>query len=119
MKLEDAVERILELGGNRVKFLILFGSHARGEAGKDSDIGLCVYYEGNPKGSGSWFLDTCRMNTTSRFSSSFRFISKGSASGEGFSSAGMRPSSTTSRMKRSRSGRTLRGITTTTSGWRR
>ncbi len=49
MKLEDAVERILELGGNRVKFLILFGSHARGEAGKDSDIDLCVYYEGNPK----------------------------------------------------------------------
>lgn len=49
MKLEEAVRKILELGGERVKFIILFGSQARGEAGKDSDIDLCVYYEGSPK----------------------------------------------------------------------
>ncbi|AIU69822.1 nucleotidyltransferase [Thermococcus eurythermalis] len=49
MKLEEAVRKILELGGERVKFIILFGSQARDEAGKDSDIDLCVYYEGSPK----------------------------------------------------------------------
>ncbi len=49
MKLEDAINKILELGGDRVKFIILFGSHARGNSREDSDIDLCVYYEGSPK----------------------------------------------------------------------
>ncbi|QDA30818.1 nucleotidyltransferase domain-containing protein [Thermococcus indicus] len=49
MNIEDAVKKILELGGERVKFVILFGSQSRGEARKDSDVDLCVYYEGSPK----------------------------------------------------------------------
>lgn len=49
MKLEDAVKKILKLGGERVKFVILFGSQTRGEARKDSDIDLCVYYDRTPK----------------------------------------------------------------------
>ena len=47
MNLQDAVRKILELGGEKVKFIILFGSRGRGEARKDSDFDLCVYYEGN------------------------------------------------------------------------
>lgn len=46
MELNDALRKILELGGDRVRFVILFGSHARGEARKDSDVDLCVYYKG-------------------------------------------------------------------------
>ena len=47
MNLQDAVRKILELGGEKVKFIILFGSRGRGEARKDSDFDLCVYYEGD------------------------------------------------------------------------
>ncbi|BAD85665.1 nucleotidyltransferase [Thermococcus kodakarensis KOD1] len=49
MNLDEAVARILQLGGDKVKFIILFGSRARGDARKDSDYDLCVYYEGNEK----------------------------------------------------------------------
>jgi len=49
MNIEDAVKKILELGEERVKFVILFGSYGRGEARKDSDVDLCVYYKGRPK----------------------------------------------------------------------
>jgi len=49
MKVDDAVRKILQLGGARVKFIILFGSRARGEARKDSDVDLCVYYKGTPR----------------------------------------------------------------------
>ncbi len=49
MNLQDAVRKILELGGEKVKFIILFGSRSRGEARKDSDFDLCVYYEGNQR----------------------------------------------------------------------
>jgi len=49
MNLDDAVRKILQLGGDRVKFIIIFGSRARGEARKDSDVDLCVYYEGTPR----------------------------------------------------------------------
>ena len=49
MKVDDAVRKILQLGGDWVKFIILFGSCARGEARKDSDVDLCVYYEGTPR----------------------------------------------------------------------
>ena len=47
MHLNEAVGKILELGGKKVKFIILFGSRARGEARKASDYDLCVYYKGN------------------------------------------------------------------------
>jgi len=43
MKIEDAVEKILSLDKKgKVKFIILYGSHTRGEARKDSDIDLCI-----------------------------------------------------------------------------
>ncbi|ACS90278.1 MULTISPECIES: nucleotidyltransferase domain-containing protein [Thermococcus] len=50
MKIEDAVEKILSLDRERkVKFIILYGSHARGKARKDSDIDLCIYYDGTKR----------------------------------------------------------------------
>ena len=49
MNLGDAVEKILQLGGERVKFVILFGSRARGEFRADSDFDLCVYYDGDER----------------------------------------------------------------------
>ena len=49
MNLEEAVSKILKLGGEKVKFIILFGSRARGDARKDSDYDLCVYYDGDKR----------------------------------------------------------------------
>lgn len=47
MKIEDAVRRILDLDRDgKVKFIIMYGSRARGEARKDSDVDLCIYYDG-------------------------------------------------------------------------
>ena len=48
MNLSEAVEKILRLG-ERVKFIILFGSRARGDYRPDSDFDLCVYYEGSER----------------------------------------------------------------------
>ncbi|NPA76686.1 MAG: nucleotidyltransferase domain-containing protein [Candidatus Diapherotrites archaeon] len=47
MDVEDAVRKILEVGGEKVLFIVLYGSQARGDARKDSDIDLAVYYEGD------------------------------------------------------------------------
>jgi len=49
MNLQNAVEKILQLGGERVKFIILFGSRARGDYRPDSDFDLCVYYDGGER----------------------------------------------------------------------
>ena len=50
MKIEDAVEKILSLDKKgKVKFIILHGSHARGEARKDNDGDLCIYYDGTKR----------------------------------------------------------------------
>ena len=49
MKIEDAVEKILSLDKKgKVKFIILHGSHARGEVRKD-DGDLCIYYDGTKR----------------------------------------------------------------------
>ncbi|NJE54876.1 nucleotidyltransferase family protein [Thermococcus sp. 21S9] len=45
MNIDDAVRKILQLGGDRVKFVILFGSHARGEVRRDSDVDILVESE--------------------------------------------------------------------------
>lgn len=41
------LKKILELGGNRVRFVILFGSRAEGYARDSSDVDLAVYYDGD------------------------------------------------------------------------
>lgn len=75
MNLDEAVARILQLGGDKVKFIILFGSRARGDARKDSDYDLCVYYEGNEKEAFRFRVlvlgNLPRTNMTFRSSSSF------------------------------------------------
>jgi len=49
MKIEDAVEKIPSLDKKgKVKFIILHGSHARGEVRKD-DGDLCIYYDGTKR----------------------------------------------------------------------
>jgi hypothetical protein len=50
MRIEDAVRKILALDKEgKVKFIILYGSHARGEARRDGDVDLCIYYEGTKR----------------------------------------------------------------------
>jgi len=44
-KVSQAVERILSLGGGKVRFIILYGSAADGTMRQDSDLDICVYYE--------------------------------------------------------------------------
>jgi len=47
--IDDVVKKIVKIGGERVLFVLLFGSRARGDARPDSDIDLAVYYEGDEK----------------------------------------------------------------------
>ncbi len=49
MELDKIVDKILEIGGKRVVFILLFGSRARGDARPDSDIDLAVYYDGDER----------------------------------------------------------------------
>ncbi|MFO7966479.1 MAG: nucleotidyltransferase domain-containing protein [Archaeoglobaceae archaeon] len=49
-KIEEAIGKIRGLEGfDKVQFVILYGSAVRGGMTKESDIDLCIYYEGNPK----------------------------------------------------------------------
>lgn len=44
-KIERAVQKILSLGGDRVRFIILFGSASSRRMKPDSDIDISVYYD--------------------------------------------------------------------------
>lgn len=44
--LTDAKQRLQETYGNRLRSVVLYGSHARGEAGPDSDVDLLVVLQG-------------------------------------------------------------------------
>ncbi|MBN1324341.1 MAG: nucleotidyltransferase domain-containing protein [Methanotrichaceae archaeon] len=44
-EIERALQVIMALGGEKVKFVILYGSTSREEARPDSDIDICVYYD--------------------------------------------------------------------------
>ena len=43
--IQDAVSKIQEITGNRLDWVILYGSFSTGEQREDSDIDLCVYVE--------------------------------------------------------------------------
>jgi predicted nucleotidyltransferase len=45
LKIEKAVEKIKALGGERVKFIILYGSVSKNCQRHGSDIDICVYYD--------------------------------------------------------------------------
>jgi len=45
----DVIERIKEIGGMKVRFIILYGSVVEGRLTDMSDIDLAVFYEGNKK----------------------------------------------------------------------
>lgn len=48
-EIEKVIERLKNIEGfEKVKFIILYGSAAKGKMTKNSDIDLCVYYEGDP-----------------------------------------------------------------------
>ncbi len=42
-KIEHAVSRIRSLGGEKIRFIILYGSASEGRMKEDSDIDICVY----------------------------------------------------------------------------
>ena len=44
-KIERAVQKILSLGGDKVRFIILYGSASSGRMKSDSDIDISVYYD--------------------------------------------------------------------------
>jgi len=46
-KIERAVSRIRSLGGEKIRFIILYGSASEGRIKEDSDIDICVYYDGD------------------------------------------------------------------------
>jgi len=46
-KIEHAVSRIRSLGGEKIRFIILYGSAVQGGMNEDSDIDICVYYDGD------------------------------------------------------------------------
>jgi uncharacterized protein len=45
-KIERAVSRIRSLGGDKIRFIILYGSASDGRMNEDSDIDICAYYDG-------------------------------------------------------------------------
>lgn len=52
MKVKDEIEKFLKIakglkGFKKVKFIFLYGSLARGFARKDSDIDICIFYDGS------------------------------------------------------------------------
>lgn len=45
-----AIKKITNIEGfEKVKFIILYGSAARGQMRKGSDIDICIYYDGEPE----------------------------------------------------------------------
>lgn len=48
-KIHRVIQRIRELGGTKVKFIILYGSMAAKKENPSSDIDICVYYEAEKK----------------------------------------------------------------------
>ena len=43
--INSVVDKILEIGGNKVKFIILYGSYANDTNTPSSDIDLAIYYD--------------------------------------------------------------------------
>ncbi|MCX6676944.1 MAG: nucleotidyltransferase domain-containing protein [Methanothrix sp.] len=44
-KIDRAVQKIKSLGGDKIKFIILYGSASVGRMKEDSDIDISVYYD--------------------------------------------------------------------------
>jgi len=44
-KIDKAVRKIIGLGGDEVRFIILYGSTCEGRMKEDSDIDISVYYD--------------------------------------------------------------------------
>ena len=44
-KIDRAVRKIKSLGGDKVRFILLYGSASVGRMKEDSDIDICVYYD--------------------------------------------------------------------------
>jgi uncharacterized protein len=44
-KIDRAVRKIKSLDGDKVRFIILYGSASAGRMKEDSDIDICVYYD--------------------------------------------------------------------------
>jgi predicted nucleotidyltransferase len=47
--ISGVVEKIKTIGGDKVRFIVLYGSAAKGEMTELSDIDLAVFYKGDKK----------------------------------------------------------------------
>ncbi len=56
-KIERAVQKILSFGGDRVRFIILYGSASSGRMKSDSDIDISVYYDADDADSSQFRLN--------------------------------------------------------------
>lgn len=66
--LEDALLRLKECPGfERVRFIFLYGSVAEGRETQDSDIDLCIYYEGNDREAGEFRFAALKSLFDDRF----------------------------------------------------
>jgi len=86
-----------------VKFIVLFGSRARGEARRDSDVDPCVYYEGALKEAFEFRMCVLGVLPEEYDVQIFQLLPvylRKECLGGRFSSAGTRRSSTTSPTRR-------------------
>jgi predicted nucleotidyltransferase len=44
-RIDPAVQKIKSLGGDKVRFIFLYGSASEGRMKEDSDIDICIYYD--------------------------------------------------------------------------
>ncbi|MFO7967080.1 MAG: nucleotidyltransferase domain-containing protein [Archaeoglobaceae archaeon] len=49
MESTEKIDRILEKDKDRIKFIVLYGSFAEGTQRAESDVDLCVYYDGSER----------------------------------------------------------------------
>ena len=47
--ISGVVEKIKTIGGDKIRFIVFYGSAAKGEMTELSDIDLAVFYEGDKK----------------------------------------------------------------------
>jgi len=100
-----ALHKIKSFGGDKVRFIILYGSVSESRMKEESDIDICVYYNGADASDFRFKVlpISLMMSMISRSSSSSLFCCRWRSWRAGFDMRMIRPSSTTKPMRQSRS----------------